>query len=87
LEEAEVITVVAAAVTALLNLIAIYMGGRVEQRVDRLASSMNALSTRLERLTTEAFPPLVRSIGDLTGRMSAQLSGIEEKVDALLGRV
>ena len=74
------------AITAALNLIAIYRGGKVETRVGDLVNSIRDLNQRLDRLTSEQFQALLGYVRELTGSFSEKLVSMDQKVDRLLER-
>lgn len=89
MDDAEItltVTIAAAAITAVLNVIAIYRGGNVETRVSDLVDGIRELNRRLDSLTSQQFQALLGYVRELTGSFSEKLVSMDQKLDRLLQR-
>ncbi len=73
-------------IAATLNLITVYLGGKVEARVDALVDGIGGLNRRLDTLTSQQFQALLGYVRELTGSFSEKLVSMDQKVDRLLER-
>jgi hypothetical protein len=85
-EVAQITTIVGAVIAAGLSLIAVFQGGRIEERLDSVADAVRGLNTRLDTFTSQQFHALLGYVQQLTGNFSDTLVRIEDKVGRLLER-